>query len=84
MNPFAAIDSILEDWASPRVRRSLHAAIALVASILAIYLAAGGDWKEALPVLLAALYAGSNKANTHESEPTDIWIEPELPFPETD
>lgn len=72
LNPLALIDAVLADWASERVRRSVHALILLGASAVTIWLAAEGDWKVALLSLAAVLYAGSNHANTPDSAlPTD-------------
>lgn len=64
MNPFDILDSILEDYASPRTRRLLHAIILFVVTLVAIWLAAEGDWKKAVIALVAAFYAAANKANT--------------------
>lgn len=64
MNPFHLIDSILEDYAGPKVRRTIHAVLALALVLFTIWQAAGGDWKEAIAALAVALYAGANKANT--------------------
>ena len=73
MNPLTLIDSILEDWASPRVRRLIHGLLLLAATLAGLWLAADGDWIEALGALVAAMYVGSNHANTHDSpqEPED-------------
>lgn len=64
MNPLTLLDKILEDWASERVRRLVHGLLVLAAVIVTIVLAAGGDWREALAALVAAIYAGANHANT--------------------
>lgn len=64
LNPLALIDSLLEDYASPKARRAIHSLIVLVAVIVTIILAAGGDWKVAIGTLVAAIYAGANHANT--------------------
>ena len=64
LNPLTVLDQILADWASPRVRRTIHGLLALAASLVSIYLAAGGNWGEAAMSLAALLYAGSNHANT--------------------
>ena len=64
MNPLSALDSILTDWASPRVRRLVHSLLSLVAVGAAAVLAADGDWGKAVLALLAALYPTANHANT--------------------
>lgn len=69
MNPLTLIDTILEDWASPRVRRLIHGLLLLAVTLAGIWLAAGGDWIEALGALVAAVYVSSNHANTHD----DSW-----------
>lgn len=66
LNPLTVLDQILADWASPRVRRTIHGLLALAASLVSIYLAAGGNWGEAALSLAALLYAGSNHANTSD------------------
>lgn len=65
LNPFNLLDSILEDYASPRLRRLIHTLILLVVAVVAIWLAAEGDWKKFLVALGATFYAAANKANTH-------------------
>lgn len=70
MNPFTLLDSILADYASPRVRRLIHTLILLACAGVTIWLGAEGDWREALLALAAALYAGANKANTSASDLT--------------
>lgn len=64
MNPIKIIDSILEDYASPRARRTVHRVIVLVALLVGIWLAAEGNWVEAGAALAALIYAEANKANT--------------------
>lgn len=64
MHPFALLDTILKDWVSPRVRRLLHALLAVGLVVATAYYAADGDWKVALATLVAAAYAAANKANT--------------------
>lgn len=68
MNPLSLLDSILADWASPRVRRLIHGLVLLAVVLLGIWLAAEGDWKKALAALAAAVYAGANHANTDPGE----------------
>lgn len=63
-NPFDTLDVILADWASERVRRLIHGVILLAAFVVTVWLAAEGDWLEAVLALAGALYAGANKANT--------------------
>lgn len=64
INPLTLIDSILKDWASPRVRRTLHALLLLAATVATVWLSANGDWKQAVAAFVALLYVGSNHANT--------------------
>ena len=66
LNPFNIVDSILADWASPRVRRTIHALLTMAAAVVSIYLAADGDWRQAAVAFAALLYAGANHANTHD------------------
>lgn len=63
-NPLVLLDSLLGDWASPRVRRLIHGLILLVAIIVSIWLAADGDWEKFIGALVAVFYAASNVANT--------------------
>jgi hypothetical protein len=63
-NPLEIIDSILSDWASPKVRRLIHALIALGLLVGSAVLAADGDWAVAALTLFGTLYAAVNKANT--------------------
>ena len=64
LNPLTLLDNVLEEYASPRARRAIHAALMLVAAGVTIYLAAGKDWEQALIALAATLYTAANKANT--------------------
>lgn len=64
MNPLTTLDNLLSDWASPRVRRLIHALLALALLVATAVLAYDGDWKAALLSLGATLYAAVNKANT--------------------
>lgn len=75
MNPITILDLLLADYASPRVRRLIHALILLVATGYTIYLAADKDWREALITLGAALYAAANKANTPQTDLTSPGLE---------
>lgn len=68
LNPLHLIDSILEDWVSARVRRTFHSVLLLAAIVVGIYFAFEGNWQEVIGALVAAVYAGSNRANT---EPID-------------
>ena len=71
MNPLTLLDSILADWASPRVRRTIHLTLLLIAALGTIWLSADGDWGKAVTALMATLYTGSNFANTPVAyEPT--------------
>lgn len=71
MNPMTYLDSILSDYASPKVRRLIHSILLLAVAIVTIVLAAEGDWKKALLALAAAVYASANRANTNPEEDTD-------------
>lgn len=64
LNPLHILDSILEDWASARVRRTIHSLLLLVAALGGLYLASDGDWLKALVALLALVYTAANRANT--------------------
>lgn len=64
INPLALLDQILDDWASPRTRRLLHALLGLVIFVASAALAVDGNWQEAVVGVLLALYAAANKANT--------------------
>ena len=64
MNPLHIIDSILSDYAAPRTRRTIHSLIFLLAILGGIWLAAEGNWLEAIAALIALVYAGANRANT--------------------
>lgn len=64
MNPLTLIDSLLIDYASPRVRKAVHTTLLLLAVLGTIVLGAEGEWKEAVLALIAAIYAGANQANT--------------------
>lgn len=72
LNPFDLLDRLLNDYASPKARRTLHTIILLAVALVGIWLAAEGDWREAGLALLAALYAGANKANTPEVSHADV------------
>lgn len=78
-NPIHLLDLILADWASPRARRLVHGLIALVLGVLAVIVSVEGDWDRLLPILLAALYAAANKANTLET-PLSPSGDDEVPF----
>lgn len=76
LNLIALLDSLLEDWASPKVRRLIHALLALALFVITAVLAAGGDWKAALGTLAVTVYAAMNKANTPPT-PTPVLLEDE-------
>lgn len=77
MNPFAVLDGLLSDYASPKVRRTLHSLLVLAAIGASIFLAAEKDWEVALGTLIAALYAWANRANT---DPVPSGSEQPLPL----
>lgn len=64
LNPIAILDQLLADYTSPKIRRLIHSLVLLGAALVAVYLAAGKDWKQAAIALAASLYAAANKANT--------------------
>lgn len=75
MNPFAVLDGLLADYASPKVRRTLHSLLVLAAIGASIFLAAEKDWEVAVGTLVAALYAWANRANTEpvpSEQPTPV------------
>lgn len=76
-NPVDILNVILADWASPKVRRLIHALLALAAIVVTIWLASDGDWRQSILSLVAALYTGANAANTPDAEDEGI---PSLTF----
>lgn len=64
MNPLDALDAILIDWVSPRVRRLIHSLLLFAAAVLTIVLSVDGDWEQALIALVAVFYTASNRSNT--------------------
>lgn len=77
LNPLALLDSLLEDYASPKARRAIHSVIVLLAVLVTIFLAAGGDWEAAVASLVAAIYAGANRANTSAVQVEDFDTDPD-------
>lgn len=63
-NPLHLLDAVLAEWASPKVRRTVHSILLLATAVLSIWLAVEQDWEAFLPALVATLYVGSNRANT--------------------
>lgn len=76
MNPFAVLDGLLADYASPKVRRTMHSLLVLAAIGASIFLAADGDWEVALGTGIAALYAWANRANTDPVPSEPVQPEP--------
>lgn len=64
INPFDLLDNVLEDYASPKTRRLLHALLSLAVALVGVWLAANGDWKQFAIALGALVYTYANKANT--------------------
>lgn len=71
MSPLALIDALLTEWASPKVRRTLHALLSLALLVGTVWLAAGGDWTVALGTLVATLYTEANRVNTPDPDEDD-------------
>lgn len=90
MNPINILDSILADYASPKVRRLVHSVLLLGLVIAIAVLSFDGDWLAALTASAAAVYAALNRANTpaaplDQPEPDDGSSYEEAggqPFPE--
>lgn len=72
MNPLHVLDRLMEDYASPKVRRTVHSLLLLVAFGVTTYLAFEGDWRQAALAAAAAIYTWANRANT---EPEDNWVD---------
>lgn len=64
LNPLHLLDTLLSDYASPKVRRGLHTLILLVLALVSMWFASGEDWREMLSALAVLIYAGANRANT--------------------
>lgn len=64
MNPLTLLDSLLEDYLSPKARRTLHTVLVLAALAVTAVLTYNGDWREAALSLATAVYAWANRANT--------------------
>lgn len=62
--PFDLLDALLADWASPRVRRLVHALLTIIMFVATTYLAADGNWKTAIISMLMGIYTSANHANT--------------------
>ena len=63
-NPFDLLDRLLEDYLSPKARRTLHTVLLLVAVAVTSVLTFEGNWQEALIAAAAAIYSWANRANT--------------------
>lgn len=64
VNPMTYLDSILAEWASAKVRRTIHLMVLLIAVLVAIWMGVDGDWKQFVGAIVAAIYSASNAANT--------------------
>lgn len=64
VNPLTLLDVLLAEYASPKARRIIHGVILLALSLVTLWLAVEGDWKEFAISLAAAVYAAANRANT--------------------
>lgn len=71
LNPLTILDSLLGDWATPKVRRLIHGLVLLAVAVAGIWLAANGDWTEFIVAIVAAVYAAANKANTPATDLAD-------------
>ena len=71
MSPFALIDALLTEWASPKVRRSIHALLSLALIVATVWVAAEGNWEVALGTLIATLYTEANRVNTPDPDEDD-------------
>lgn len=77
MNPMNYLDSILSDYASPRVRRLVHSILLLVVAVVTVVTAVDGDWEKALLSLAATIYAGANRANTTPEDDGELVLLPD-------
>lgn len=66
-----ALDNLLKDYLPPKQRRLVHSVLTLAIALGAIYLAANGDWEQFAVAVIAALYAGANRANTTPPPPPE-------------
>lgn len=68
MNPITSlveyIDGLFQNYANPKTRRVLHAALTLAFLLFTAWQGYEGNWLEALGTLLLAGYTQANKANT--------------------
>lgn len=71
MSPLTLIDALLTEWASPKVRRSIHALLSLALIVATVWVAAEGNWEVALGTLIATLYTEANRVNTPEPDEDD-------------
>lgn len=74
LNPVKIIDALLAEWASAKVRRTIHLLLMLAFALVTLYLAAEGDWVEALIGLAGTAYTASNGANTPTVENEDDFM----------
>lgn len=72
LNPFVLLDILLADLVSAKARRVIHTGLLLIVAVVAIWLAADGNWTEFVIAVVAALYAASNKANTPDESETSV------------
>lgn len=96
MNPIEALDNLLADYASPKVRRLIHSLLFLGLAIAVAVLTFDGDWVKALVAAAGLVYAALNKANTPgtDLDPAGVTSESDdglsyeqsggQPFPEPD
>lgn len=69
LNPLELLDRLLVDYASPKARRTVHTVIMLALTLVAAWMAVGGNLTEFLTSLAVLAYAGANRANTDPVDP---------------
>lgn len=62
----------LVDVVSPKARKYIYAAVALIAFGYGIWQAAGGDWRAVVPSLIGSLMGALAHANTNPVDPQQL------------
>lgn len=70
-NILGPLDSLLEDYASPKARRLIHSILTLAIALVTLWLAVQGDWEQFVIALAGTVYAAANRANTAPPEPVE-------------